>query len=248
MERQFVTVIMAGGLGKRMDSSLPKVLHEVCGRPLVYYVIQLAKRIGSERVILVIGYKRDLVIEVTKDAGVEWAIQEKQLGTGDAVKSARNSLLGYQGDVLVLSGDVPLLREESVLDAWEVHKSSRASVTVFTFMPGNPHGYGRIIRGGNGELLKIVEQEDVKGDEMEVREVNGGIYFFKAPDLFSALEKITNDNKAGEYYLTDTVAILGSEGRRLSAYMVKDPLEMAGVNDPEQLKELERYFIRARQV
>lgn len=240
MRRSFVTIIMAGGQGKRMKSDLPKVLHRLNDRPLAYFVIDLAREVGSERILLVIGYKREMVREATLNMDVEWVVQEEQLGTGDAIKSCREALKGYKGDLLILSGDVPLLRPATIDSAFELHKKSSAAVTVFTFKPDNPTGYGRIIRGTKDELLRIVEEKDASDNERRIDEVNAGIYFFKSELLFPTLEEITNDNASGEYYLPDTVSLLGKRREPLAAFLVKDPVEVAGVNTAEQLLRLER--------
>ena len=242
----FVTIIMAAGMGKRMKSDLPKVLHTLAGNPLVHYVIELTQEMGSQRNVLVIGHGREQVIEQTRKYGVEWAVQEQQLGTGDAVMVCKDILSNYDGNVLILSGDVPLLRSESVGEAFQVHNSTQASATVFTFLPDDPTGYGRIIRGNDDEVLRIVEHKDASEEERAVNEVNGGIYIFQSKLLFEALGKITNKNKSGEYYLTDTLEIIRQMGLRISAYIVKDPIEMAGVNDSAQLKELENYYLEHR--
>jgi len=243
MTNTFTTLIMAAGLGKRMKSDLPKVLHKMAGRPMVHYVIELAKSVGSDRVILIIGHKRELVIKETRDADVEWVVQEQQLGTGDAVQVCYDLLRDYTGDVLVLSGDVPLLRAESVKEALDVHLSTNSSATVFTFEPEEAAGYGRIVRGAEDELVRIVEQKDATESELNIREVNGGIYFFNSVDMYDALKEVNNDNASGEYYITDTIEILRGKGKRLSAYLVNDPNEMAGVNSKEQLAELEAVFL-----
>jgi len=242
----FVTIIMAAGVGKRMRSNLPKVLHPLAGHSLVHYVIKLTQDMGSKRTVLVIGHGREQVIEQTRKYGVEWAVQEQQLGTGDAVMVCYEALKDYDGNVLILSGDVPLLRPESVSEAFNEHDSTQASATVFTFLPDDPTGYGRIIRGNDGEVLRIVEHKDASEDERVVNEVNGGIYIINSKQLFIALGKISNKNKSGEFYLTDTLEIIRQMGMRVSAYIVKDPIEMSGVNDSEQLKELEKYYLDNR--
>jgi len=237
---------MAAGLGKRMKSDLPKVLHKLAGRPLVHHVIEQAKNIGSSRILLIIGHKRELVIEETQNMGVEWIVQEQQLGTGDAIKACESALTGYTGDVLILSGDVPLLRKSTIEQAWELHKRSNAAATDFTFIPDTAKGYGRIVRGEESELLRIVEEKDATTDELKINEVNAGIYFFKSESMYRALEEVKNDNAAGEYYLTDTISVLEKWGEPLAAFLVEDPLEVAGVNTIEQLSHLEEEFI-ARQ-
>lgn len=227
-----------------MNSDLPKVLHPLCGRPLVHFVIDQAREVGSDRIVLVVGHKRDLVIEATKDMNVLHAVQEQQLGTGDAVRACIPFLQDYEGDTLILSGDVPLMRATTILEALHLHITDDAAATVFTFLPDSAQGYGRIVRGENGELVRIVEHKDATPDERLIDEVNGGIYFFKNRELFNALQEIGNDNAAGEYYITDTISILRNRGRRVSAYLVADPMEMDGVNTVDQLAALEKEWLR----
>ncbi len=244
MDGSLISIILAGGLGKRMKSDLPKVLHPLAGRPLVHHVIDIAREVGSQRTILVIGYKRHLVREATLASGVEWAVQERQLGTADAVRSCLPAITGYRGDILILSGDVPLLRPDTIRAALGLHRRTGAAVTVFTFIPVDPTGYGRVVRGTGGELLRIVEQKDAQPDELKIPEVNGGVYIYRADDLTGSLREVNDDNRAGEFYLTDTVAVLGRRGRRLSAHLVEDPMELAGVNSREQLAQLEQALER----
>jgi len=245
-DNRLVTIILAAGKGKRMKSDLPKVLHPLAGKPLVHYVIELARSVGSSRILLIVGYGRELVINATRGTGVEWVVQEQQLGTGHAVQMCQSALDGYQGDVVVLSGDVPLLRRETVEEGLSLHRGTGAAATVFTFKPGNPTGYGRIIRGKNGELLRIVEQADGSREELSIDEVNGGGYVFRADRLLATLENLSNDNSAGEYYLTDSIGVLRSWGERVSAFLAVDRLELAGVNSRKQLLELENELIRRR--
>lgn len=246
MDKKFTTLILAAGMGKRMESDLPKVLHQLDNKALVEYVIDLARGVGSDRIILIIGHKRELVQEQTRLLDVEYAVQAEQNGTGHAVSMCKDMLKDYDGDVLVLSGDVPLLTEQSVREALEVHQETDAAATVFTFAPEDPFGYGRIIRGETGEVLGIVEQKDATDQQKAIGEVNGGIYFFKSAPLWEALSKVSNKNASGEYYITDTVGLMRAEKHRVSAYLVKDPMEMSGVNSKPQLAELEKYFLERR--
>ncbi len=248
MEKPFATIIMAAGLGKRMKSDLPKVLHEIDNKPMVHFVVELAQSIGSNKVVLIIGHKRELVIEKTQRCNVEYAVQDQQLGTGHAVLMCRDNMKDYDGDALVLSGDVPLLRPESALEALKLHRETEAYATVFTFEPDDPTGYGRIIRTDAGEVDYIVEHKDANEEELKATEVNGGIYFFRNKDMFEALDQTSNDNASGEYYITDTIEILRKAGKRVSAYLVKDEMEMAGANDRDQLLELEQYYLKHRKI
>lgn len=234
---------MAAGKGKRMDSDLPKVLHPLAGKPLVCHVIELAKSVGSSRVLLIVGHGRELVIEETREYGVEWITQIQQRGTADAVESCRDAVGDFTGDLLVLSGDVPLMTSETVLEALTLHRSSGSAATVFTFKPDDPSGYGRVIRNVKQELDKIVEHKDADESELAVGEVNGGIYFFRSPDLFEALRNVSDNNVSGEFYITDTIGAMRSENKRVSAFLVKNHREIAGVNNREQLADLESYFL-----
>ncbi len=246
MDKSFTTLILAAGMGKRMESNLPKVLHQLDHKSLVEYVIELARGVGSDRIILIIGHEREMVQEHTRLLDVEYAVQAEQNGTGHAVSMCKDLLKGYDGDVLVLSGDVPLLTEKSVREALDVHEGTGAAATVFTFAPDDPFGYGRIVRGEAGEVLGIVEHKDATDEQKKIGEVNGGIYFFKSAPLWEALAKVSNKNASGEYYITDTVGLMRAEKHRVSAYLVKDPMEMSGVNSKDQLAELEKYFLEHR--
>ena len=246
MSNNFITLIMAAGMGKRMKSDLPKVLHQLADKPLVKHVIDLAESVGSNRVLLIVGHKRELVKEQIGTVGVEYVTQEQQRGTADAVESCREAVGAFDGDLLVLSGDVPLMKAETVEEALNLHRNSSSSATVFTFKPEDPKGYGRVIRNEKGELDRIVEHKDANETELSVGEVNAGIYFFRSQDLFNALREVSDDNASGEFYITDTIGVMRSENKRISPYLVKDELEVAGVNNPDQLKELEDYFLKHR--
>jgi len=235
----FVTLIMAAGKGTRMKSDLPKVLHRLNGRPMVHYVIELAKRLNSQRTILIIGHKHELVEQACADMDVEFVIQSPQLGTGHAVQMTAPLLKDYPGDALVLSGDVPLLREETLQSLINVHQTSRATATLLTAELEDPTGYGRIIRDKTGFVTKIVEHKDASPVELTVREINVGIYIFKAPDLFTALKQVKNDNAQGEYYLPDVISIFIAGGKKVNAVKTANFDETRGINTVAQLKEAE---------
>lgn len=241
--QSFTTLILAAGKGTRMKSDLAKVLNEMAGKPLVHHVIKAAKNSGSEKIVLIIGHQADKVKESTAEFGVFYALQEEQLGTGHAVMQAQNFVEEEENDVLVLLGDVPLITVETLQNLYEVHKSTDASATILTAVLDDSTGYGRIIRNAENSVEKIVEQKDATEEELQVKEINSGIFFFKAKDLSEALGMLTSENAQNEYYLTDTVEIFRKANKVVSAYIVKDINETHGINTVEQLKNVEKIFL-----
>lgn len=231
-------VIMAAGKGTRMKSNHAKPFFKVAGVPMIKQVCNTARAAGADKVIVIVGHKKEEIIEIMGDE-VAYAEQTRMLGTGDAVKSAEN-LIPDSGDVIILSGDAPLIREESVSEAIEIHKKSGSSATVFTAVLDSGGKYGRILRDSSGDVLGIVEYKDADESQRAICEINGGMYVFKAVELKSALSKITNNNAQGEYYLTDTLAILKDEGKKIGAYVLKDADEILGVNDKFELSKVDR--------
>lgn len=234
-----ITLIMAAGKGTRMKSDLPKVLHQINGRPMVHFVIDLAKEVGSQKVILIIGHKRELVEDQCSEMDVDFAVQAEQLGTGHAVQMTEDQLVGYEGEVLVLSGDVPLLTSKTINNLIEQHHRSAATATLLTSDLEDPTGYGRIIRNHSGLVEKIVEHKDANRAELAVREINVGIYIFKATEMFRALKMVKNDNSQGEYYLPDIISTFISESKKVVAVKTPDFDETRGINNVDQLKEAE---------
>ncbi len=241
-----VTVILAAGKGKRMKSDLPKVLHKIDGRPMVHYVVDLAKKLESDKIILIVGHKKEMVMDACKDMGIDFAVQAKQLGTGHAVKMTADQLNDYEGNVLVLSGDVPLLTYNTLRSLVDVHKNRDATATLLTSVLDDPEGYGRIIRNETEFVEKIVEHKDASPEELKVKEINVGIYIFKAPDLFRALDLIKNDNVQGEYYLPDVISIFILEGKKVNAVIAENFDETRGINNVNQLKEAETILKKRR--
>lgn len=235
---QLATVIMAAGKGTRMKSDLPKVLHFVNNRTMVSQVIQLSKSVGSEQIILILGHKKDLVIESVKSENVEHVIQEPQLGTGHAVQQTYPLLKDFDGDVLVLSGDVPLLRKSTIEKMLQIHHEDNHGATVLTAIFEDPFGYGRVVRNENDNLEKIVEHKDCTEEQLKIKEINAGIYIFKAKSLFPALEKIKNHNIQNEYYLPDALDHIAESGKSIALHITNEPMEISGVNTVEQLQEL----------
>jgi len=238
--RELAAIILAAGMGTRMRSDLPKVLHPALGQPLVQHVLAAVRRASIRRIVVVVGHQAERVRSVLAGLDLQFALQEPQLGTGHAVQQAQPHLADYDGDVVVLCGDTPLLRAQTLMALHATHDQLEARATVLTAEVDDPTGYGRIVRAENGDVLRIVEQKDASEDEKRLREINSGLFVFDAPALFGALDKVGADNAAREYYLTDTLEILRREGARVSAHRCDDPREVLGVNTPVQLREVER--------
>ncbi|HUI31021.1 MAG TPA: sugar phosphate nucleotidyltransferase [Candidatus Acidoferrales bacterium] len=243
-KREFVTVVLAAGKGKRMkDPNLPKVMYKVNGKPMVHYVVDLAKRIGSESVIVVVGNKREIVMKYLEAAfgdGVVFALQQEQLGTGHAVLQTEDMLSTFDGEVLVLSGDVPILTEKTIRRLIDAHYQNHSIATVLTAMVDDPTGYGRILRLSDGSVDRIVEEKDSSAQQKKIKEINSGIYLFSRKELFEALHHINSDNAQHEYYLTDVLGYFAERKIKISAVAADDFNEIRGVNTPEQLDELEK--------
>ena len=238
-----VAVILAAGKGVRMKSDLPKVLHRLGGKPMVEYVIETAKQVGAERVILVVGHGWKQAQNSLKHLKVEFVIQREQLGTGHAVLQTEKLLSHFDGDVLILCGDVPLLKAETLKMLLEKHRARKAAATVLTAIFEDPSGYGRIIRDPSGTVQKIVEEKDACADEKKVKEINTGTFCFDRASLFSVLKQVTNDNKQGEYYLTDTLKLLLDKKLPIGAVRAPDPSETVGINSKGELKEAEKVLL-----
>lgn len=233
-------VILAAGKGTRMKSDLPKVIHEALGKPMVEYSIEAAHEAGAELsdICLVVGHGAEQVKKVVGDK-VNYVVQEEQLGTGHAVKCAEK-FIGKDGITMVLCGDTPLITGKTLKRLVDTHISEGNAVTVLTAEVENPTGYGRIIKDIWGKFVKIVEQKDATDEEQRVNEINSGMYVFNSEALTKALKLLKNDNKQGEYYLTDTIEIIKAHGLgEVSTLVIDDVDETKGVNSPEQLKEAE---------
>jgi bifunctional UDP-N-acetylglucosamine pyrophosphorylase/glucosamine-1-phosphate N-acetyltransferase len=227
-------VVLAAGRGVRMRSSLPKVLHEAAGRPLLDRVLAAARTLGEARLVVVVGAGRQAVAEHLGGANdVVLAVQAPQLGTGDAVRVGLEKA-GDADEVLVLSGDVPLLRPETLARLLEERRKAGASVAFLTTRPSDPAGYGRVVRDASHAFVKVVEQKDASEGERSVREVNAGVYAFDRAFLSRALPRLSKENAQGEYYLTDVLA-LGSDGARAVPVPVSDAREVTGVNSRREL-------------
>jgi bifunctional UDP-N-acetylglucosamine pyrophosphorylase/glucosamine-1-phosphate N-acetyltransferase len=234
-----MAIVLAAGQGKRMKSKLYKVLHPVCGKPMVSHVLDAVREASCERSIIIVGHGADAVkSELGQSA--EYALQEKQLGTGHAVMQAKPMLAEEDGVTVVICGDTPLVRKETVEAMIALHLQQGAAATILTAEINDPTGYGRILRGSDNSVLRIVEHKDCSPEETLIHEINTGTYCFDNRKLFQALEKVTNANAQGEYYLTDVIGILQGEGNVIVASLVEDPAEAIGVNDRIALGEAER--------
>jgi UDP-N-acetylglucosamine diphosphorylase/glucosamine-1-phosphate N-acetyltransferase len=223
-----------------MNSDLPKVLHPLLERPMVHYVIDVARAIGSEKIVLVAGHKKELVIEATRDESVNYVIQEQQLGTGHAVLQTAELFQGYDGHILVLSGDVPLLTTDTLLKLVDVHQKGNPLATLLTTRTTDPTGYGRIVRDAKGYVTQIVEHKDADEETLKIDEINVGIYIFKSQALFDTLPLISNDNSQGEYYLPDVIKMYVDKGEKVAALLTADNQETHGINDLNQLHHAEK--------
>ncbi|MBI5407276.1 MAG: bifunctional UDP-N-acetylglucosamine diphosphorylase/glucosamine-1-phosphate N-acetyltransferase GlmU [Nitrospirae bacterium] len=235
MSSHIVTIILAAGLGKRMKSGLAKVLHPIAGMPMILYPVRVAEEISSERIIAVIGHQADRVQEALSGRDVEIVHQAEQRGTADAVRLAMESLKGYQGRVVILCGDVPLMTAKTVSELIEAHQKGRASVTVLTTEVEDPTGYGRIVRQADGSIHKIVEDKDASDDLKGIREVNTGTYVFDSPFLSEAIREIKAENAQREFYLTDSIEIGLKKGVKVSAHKTREREEVIGVNSRIEL-------------
>ena len=234
-----IAVVLAAGKGTRMQSELPKVLATACGRPLVEYVLDALDRAGVGRKIVVVGYRAELVREALSGrAGVEFALQEEQLGTGHAVQVCRDALAGSQGPVFVLAGDSPMLQTSSLTELLTAYRDLNPACLLGTLMSPDPTGLGRIVRE-DGKFVGIVEEKDATDEQRQIREVNMSTYLFRCPDLLESLDHLRNDNRQAEYYITDCPGWLIQQGRLVEARPVLKPCEALSVNTVDQLAQVE---------
>lgn len=237
MKQDLMAVVLAAGKGTRMKSEKSKLVHKIYGKELVKRVVEVAQKSGVEDVITVVGYKKEQVQMVLGDT-VKYAYQEEMLGTGHAVMQAEEYLKEKQGKVIVLNGDVPILRPETIKKFIQKSIKHKECATVLTAIYNNPTGYGRIVRDIGGNITAIVEEKDATEEQKQIQEINGGIYCFDIQELLKALKKIEPNNAQREYYLTDVVRIMNEEGLKTGAFIVEDNTEILGVNDKIQLELL----------
>jgi bifunctional UDP-N-acetylglucosamine pyrophosphorylase / glucosamine-1-phosphate N-acetyltransferase len=234
------SIILAAGDGTRLRSQVPKALHRVCGRPMIVHILRTIKDLVDSNQVIVIGFASELMKDSLDGFNVEFALQEKRLGTGHAVVMTKDMFHNCEEDILVLVGDAPLLTQETVEKLIERHRHQDASATVLTTCTKSPDGYGRILRHQDNSVMRIVEDKDANIYEKKIKEINTGTYVFDKEDLFEALSKVEPANEQGEYYLTDVIQIMVTEKKRVEAYVTKVPSETMGINNRVQFAVAER--------
>jgi bifunctional UDP-N-acetylglucosamine pyrophosphorylase/glucosamine-1-phosphate N-acetyltransferase len=237
---QFGVVILAAGLGKRMRSTQAKVLHCLAGQPLLTRVINTTQRLHPDTLVVVVGHQAEEVQRRCAASGVEFALQREQRGTGDAVRTTEEHFQQFQGNILIVCGDTPLLTTSTLSKFVQQHRDRRAMLSVLTVCLDDPAQYGRVIRTPEGQVRKIVEARDASTEELEVREINTGIYCVRSDFLFEALQQLQPLNAQGEYYLTDIVAQAVNAGLPTYAVVAEDPNEVGGINSREDLAMMEK--------
>ncbi|MEO0715351.1 MAG: NTP transferase domain-containing protein [Planctomycetota bacterium] len=242
-------IIMAAGKGTRMRSELPKVCHEVGGRPMVCAVVDACRNAGCDRIVVIVGYKQELVREALADeSGVEFAVQEEQLGTGHAVRCAEQELADASDrDVFVLAGDGPLIRPETLKTLLARHRAARASATMATSVIDDPSGYGRIVRSPAGAFERIVEQKNATEGELKIREVNPSYYLFRCGEMFEALKDVKRNEASGEYYITDLPEMMLGEGKTVEVIDAVPAEDILSINTPEHLAEVDAIYRKRQQ-
>jgi bifunctional UDP-N-acetylglucosamine pyrophosphorylase/glucosamine-1-phosphate N-acetyltransferase len=234
-------IVLAAGQGKRMKSKLYKVMHPICGKPMVGHVIDILEQMEVDRKVVIVGHGAEMVQSYLGNRA-EYALQSEQKGTGHAVLQAKELLQNDDGITIVICGDTPLVKAGTLRRMIEVHQSHKAAATILTAELSNPEGYGRILRNENGDVLQIIEQKDGSKAELAIKEINAGTYLFDNRSLFQALSQVNNNNVQQEYYLTDVIGIMKKEGKRIIGYCTDDEAEVIGINDRIALSEAEAYM------
>jgi bifunctional UDP-N-acetylglucosamine pyrophosphorylase/glucosamine-1-phosphate N-acetyltransferase len=236
-----VAVILAAGISSRMKTDTPKVLHEVCGRPMLAYVLDACRGVDVEKIYVVVGFGAEQVkkrFEAADD--IVWVRQDEQKGTAHAVLCCKEHLNGFDGQTLVLCGDGPLIRTQTLRTIIEKHEATDSAATLATAILDDPAGYGRVCRDADGNIEAIVEHNDCTAEQLKIREVNPSYYVFNNRVLFEAVEKVRPDNVKKEYYLTDTISIIIAAGHKVAAVAAMRPEEAVSVNTEAQLRQINR--------
>ena len=246
-QQDLAVIILAAGKGTRMKSSLAKVLLPLAGHPLLHYTLDLSSKLNPVQTIVVVGHQADEVQQAFADRGVEFVFQHEQLGTGHAAQQAKEKLENFKGLVLVLCGDMPLIRPDTLLEMVAGHRASGVKCTVLTLKSDGLHDFGRIIRDEKGLILKIVEFKDASDVEKKVDEFNSGVYCFDSRLFFKALGHIDSNNAQNEYYLTDIIEYLVRKRYPVQATQTQNANEILGINSPDDLNRAELLLVDHRQ-
>jgi bifunctional UDP-N-acetylglucosamine pyrophosphorylase/glucosamine-1-phosphate N-acetyltransferase len=241
-----VFVILAAGMGRRLGGKNQKTVKKILGKSMLSYLLETVKKFNPEKIIIVVGFKKEEIFEELKDEKVEYVEQKELKGTGDAVLRTESLLSDYDGDIIVLNGDVPFITEKTIKELIKLHRENGNSCSFLTTILDDPKGFGRIIKDGNGRVLEIIEEINANEEQKKIKEVNAGVYIFNSRDLFPALKKIKPDPVKKEYYLTDIVKILNSENKKILTYITDNPDETIGINTPEDLKKAEEIVQKRR--
>lgn len=246
---KLATIILAAGKGKRMKNpDKSKVMFEIGGKPIIQYVVELALKIHSDEIIPIVGHQKQSVIDFIKEKfpndadRIKFAHQDQQLGTGHAIMQTYELLKDFSGDVLILSGDVPMLKFETIEKFLAFHQNNNFQASLLSAIFDDPFGYGRIIRDENSNFVDIREEKDSSVKEKEIKEINSGIYLIDNNLLFEAIKTLKTDNAQGEYYLTDVFKYFKEKGIKIGAVPVDNNIEICGINTVEQLNELEKNY------
>lgn len=237
-------IILAAGKGVRMKSEKPKVFHEICGKPILSYVLDTVFDLGLKDIFVVLGHKSEIIRKFYDRLSIAFVEQREQLGTAHAVMQVEPKLKSYKGAILVLNGDMPLIKSDTLRRFIGEHTSSKAQATVLTAEMDDPGSFGRIVRGVEGEIIRIVERKDASDMELNIKEINTGTYCFEPNVLFPALKEIKPTNVQKEYYLTDCIALFKNKGYKVSSVKLRDSTEAIGVNTKEELELVQRILLR----
>ena len=237
MNQQPIALILAAGKGTRFKSKTIKILHPLLGQPMIFYVLDTVKKLGTNDILVVVGYQKEKVMSALKEREVQFVIQDQQLGTAHAVMAAQAALRPFlERDLLVVNGDLPLLRPESLQPLLEFHQRERNALTFVTALMDNPFGFGRVIEVSKGKY-RVVEEREASPEQKKIKEANVGLYLFRIKDLFGALPKVSNNNSKQEFYLTDLIEILSQQGKKVRPFSLPAKDEIVGVNDRYELAQ-----------
>lgn len=236
----YAAIVLAAGKGTRMKSNRCKVLHEIAGRPMISYVLDSARTVDIQKICLVVGHQADKVKEILEGQGLDFQLQEPQLGTGHAVESARNSMVDFSGHILILCGDIPLVKSSTLKSFIQYHEERQSRLTVMTASVGIPRGYGRIIRTEDGLVERIVEEKDADETQRSINEINAGVYLVESGLLFELLKRLKPNNAQNEYYLTDIIQEANNDGEAVNGYCIDDFSEASGINSRADLAFVSR--------